>query len=210
MPARKHYSRNPTIFAFIDHQWQADLADVAQLEKDNDGVRYLLTVIDCLSKYAWVIPLLRKNANEIQEAFVRLFEQSAPRKPRRLQTDKGKEFLNSTVQKLFKNLDIHHFSTENETKASIVERFNRTLKTRLWAYMTANNTDRYIDALTDIVNSYNHSKHRTIGMCPADVKPKHVKKLWNSIFAKHFSRPHKPHKIDIGESVRVSKVKKPI
>jgi hypothetical protein len=206
-PARKHYSRNPTVVATIDQQWQADLADVSSLDKDNDNFRYLLTVVDCFSKFAWVLPLKSKDTKTLEEAFHTLLQKAAPRPPKRLQTDKGKEFLNAAVQNLFRKNDIKHFTTENETKASMVERFNRTLKTRLWTYMTANNTDRYIDALDKVVHSYNHSVHRTIGMRPADVKPLHVSKIFHRLYGKHFSEATVKPRLAVGETVRVSNQK---
>ena len=71
-----------------------------------------------------------------------------------LQTDKGSEFLNRSLQRLLKEYGVHHFVThKEETKASIVERFNRTLKARMWRYFTNNQTIRYIDALQDFVRT---------------------------------------------------------
>ena len=96
-PARRHYSRNPTIVGGIDKQWQADLADMSSLAKENDGFRYLLTVVDCFSKFGWAIPIRRKDNTALVEAFTFLLNS---RKPQKLQTDKGKEFLNAPVQEL--------------------------------------------------------------------------------------------------------------
>ena len=97
-PIRKRYKRNQTIVGGIDHQWQADLADISDIARFNDGNRYLLTVIDCFSKFAWAIPVKRKDGLATLDAFKKLLFESAPRKPKRLQTDKGKEFLNHHVQ----------------------------------------------------------------------------------------------------------------
>ena len=206
-PSRKHYSRNPTIVGDIDKQWQADLADLGEFHSDNDGYRYLLTVVDCFSKFAWVVPVARKDTDSIVQAITTLLKESAPRKPKRLQTDKGKEFLNKPVQDLLAKQGIKHFVTENETKAAMVERFNRTLKTRLWTYMTANNTDRYIDVLPQVVKSYNHSVHRSIGMRPADVKQKHVQQIFHKLYGKHFASTTKQKSLPVGETVRLSNVR---
>ena len=112
----------------IDHQWQADLMDWGKLASYNKGFKYLLTCIDVLSRYAWVIPLKDKTANSLKEAFQVIYKSG--RRPIRLQTDKGTEFTNRVFQKFLKEHDAHFFTTYNEeTKASIVERFNRTLKT---------------------------------------------------------------------------------
>ena len=90
--------------------------------------------------------------------------------PNTLQTDKGTEFLNRPLQKLLKEHGVHHFVTHNEeTKASIVERFNRTLKTRMWRCFTKNQSVRYVDVLQAFMRSYNDTYHRSIGMAPSEV-----------------------------------------
>ena len=116
---------------------EADLVDMSRLKKVNDGTTFILTVIDVFSKLAWCVPLKNKSAASMVAAFTQLLSNGAPNT---LQTDKGTEFLNRSLQKLLKEHGVHHFATHNEeTKASIVERFNRTLKTRMWRYFTNEN-----------------------------------------------------------------------
>jgi len=208
-PVRKHFSRSKTIVSDIDQQWQADLADMVDVVRDNDRFRYLLTVIDCFSKYAWAIPLKKKDSLTTVEAFKQLFRESKPRVPQRLQTDKGKEFLNTPVQNYLKNKNVHHFVTQNETKAAMVERFNRTLKIRMWRYFTANNTQRYIDVLPSLLSAYNNSVHRTIGMKPVDVTQKDVKRIWHKVYGDTFAGPAIKEKKDakVGSTIRISKTK---
>ena len=180
----KKFVRNRTVVAGIDSQWQADLADIQTLAEDNDGIKYILTVIDVFSKYAWAIPIKDKSAKTMMEAFKVLFEQAAPRKPRKFQTDKGTEFLNKNVQAMLKSdpYNIQQFTTMGDTKASIVERFNRTLKDRIWRYFTSSKTKRYIDVLQEILNSYNHSIHRSIKMRPADVRKCDEPVVWRRLY----------------------------
>ena len=135
-PARHNFPRNKTIVMSIDEQWQADLCDMASRAKDNDGHTFLLTVIDCFSKFAWVEPLMNKSGSEILNALKRILKRSG-RAPQRLQTDKGSEFLNAQVQRFLKEQKIEFFTTNSEMKAAIVERFNRTLKNKMWKYFTA-------------------------------------------------------------------------
>ena len=86
-----------------------------------------------------------------------------------LQTDKGSEFVNSTFQSMLKRHNIHFYTSENaDIKAAIVERFNITLKTKMYKYFTFKNTWRYIDVLQQLVE-YNATHHRTIGMPPDEV-----------------------------------------
>lgn len=91
----------------IDHQFQADLIDVKNLKKYNDGYSFLLTCIDVLSKYAWVIPLKTKTGEALVEAFRKIVAQG--RRLLRLQTDKGKEFINKTFQNYLKEEGVHFF-----------------------------------------------------------------------------------------------------
>jgi transposase InsO family protein len=143
----------------IDHQWQADLVDLGKLASYNKGFKYLLTCIDVLSRYAWIVPLKNKTGKTLKEAFQVIFKSG--RQPIRLQTDKGTEFTNRVFQKFLKENDVHFFTTYNEeTKASIVERFNRTLKTKMWKYFTHRETIIYIDVLSEMVESYGAPKYR--------------------------------------------------
>ena len=134
----------------------------------NKGFKYFLTCIDVLSRYAWVVPFKDKTGKTLKEAFQVIFKSG--RRPIRLQTDKGTEFTNRVFQKFLKEHDVHFFTTYNEeTKASIVERFNKTLKTKMWKYFTHRETLTYVDVLSEMVASYNHTVHRTIGIPPAEV-----------------------------------------
>ena len=92
-------------------------------------MRYLLTVTDVFTKFAWAIPVHSKDAKAITVAFGQVLSIAKRRHPRRLQTDKGMEFFNSNFQALMKRYDIHHFASESEQKAAVVEQFNRTIKT---------------------------------------------------------------------------------
>ena len=204
---RKHYKRNPIVVGAIDKQWQADLADMSSLAKDNDGYKFLLTVIDCFSKFAWAIPLKTKSGPSLLEAFKHLLEKAHPRKPNRLQTDKGKEFVNKLVQDYLKQNAIHHFTSESDQKAAMVERFNRTLKSRMWKYFTAKSTYRYIDMLEDLLHGYNHAKHRTIGMAPADVKTEHEEQLWRRMYPNYGVSTAPRQTLKAGDPIRVSRAK---
>ena len=102
------------------------------------------------------------------------------RQPEKLHTNKGTEFTIRLFQRFLKDKNILFFTTHNDTKASIVERFNRTLKGKMWKYFTAKNTTKYIDVLQKLMYSYNHSRHRSIGMKPADVNLKNESVVWQT------------------------------
>ena len=208
-PVRHRFVRNRTYVARIDQQWQADLADMQKLANDNTGFKYLLTCIDVLSKFAWVVPVKSKSAVSVRDAFQKLLKQANPRKPERLQTDKGKEFFNVEMRSLLQAQNIHHFASESDQKAAVVERFNRTIKTRIWTYFTAQNTRQYTRVLQDIVHAYNNSQHRSIGMRPVDCdNPKSELEAWKRLFYKvQASKTRPTSRVADGATVRVSKWK---
>lgn len=204
-PARRHYVRNHIYVAGIDAQWQADLADMQGIARQNHGMRYMLTVIDVFSKFAWVAPVKSKDAKSVSEAFAKVLFDAAPRKPRRLQTDKGKEFFNSSFEALMKRNDIQHFASESDQKAAVAERFNRTIKTRIWTYLSDKGSAKWVDVIQDLVRAYNNSYHRTIGMAPSKVQKKDEDRLWARMYGD--GNTYQKPSITPGSMVRISKNK---
>ena len=135
----------------------------------NKGFRFLLSVIDIFSKYAWVVPLKDKKGISIVNAFQKILKES-DRKPNKIWVDKGSEFYNNSFKKWLKDNDIEMYSIHNEGKSVVAERFIRTLNTKIYKYMTSVSKNVYIDKLDDIVDEYNNTYHRTIKMKPIDVK----------------------------------------
>ena len=169
--------------------------------KYNDGVTFLLLVIDIFSKYGWVIPLRNKEGKTVAEALKTTFKE---RKPEKLWTDKGKEFYNKNVKDL-----IEIYSTENEEKSSIVERWIRTMKEKMWKYFTDNNTYRYMGILPDLVEDYNNTLHSTIKMTPVEAsKKKNELTVWRNLYPDRLKIHDLTPKFSIGDEVRISKKKK--
>ena len=92
------------------------------------------------------------------------------RKPNKIWVDKGNEFYNNSFKKWLQDNDIVMYSTNNKGKSAVAERFIRTLKNKIYKYMTAISKNLYIDKLDDIVQEYNNTYHTTIIMKPVDVK----------------------------------------
>jgi len=199
-PSRIHFKRRQTLSRGIDDLWQADLADVSSLARFNDSHRYLLTCIDVFSKRAKVVPLKNKTGASLRDAFAFMIKET---KPKFLQTDKGSEFLNSTFQQFLKENNIRHYTSENEDiKCSVCERWNRTLKTKMWRYFTYASTQRYIDVLPALVESYNNSWHRSIKMTPNQVTAQNEVEVRKRLYPiKEFSRPR--WKFNVGDQVRL-------
>lgn len=202
-PVRYRFSRNKTIVMNIDDQYKADLCDMSNIAKDNDMYKYLLTVINLFSRRAWAIPLKSKHGKSVAEALDSIFRESPCK---RFQTDKGTEFYNVHVQKVLDKYKVVRWGSENEdVKCALVERFNRTLKTRMFKYFTAQNTRRYIDVLPDLVHGYNHTVHRSIKMAPANVTKKDQLRLRQILYSKKVVR--KRYKYSVGDLVRIGKAR---
>lgn len=204
-PARRNFPRRRVVVHDRDDLWQADVVEMRPYARFNKGYNYILTVIDVLSKYAWALPLKSKNGSDVAAALSKIFREDE-RYPRNLQTDQGKEFYNTTVQKkIVKRYNINHYSTYSVMKASVVERFNRTLKNNMWKTFTLNGSYKWIDELPRLLSDYNHRKHRTIGIRPIDVTPVVAKRLLSTVYS--HVKIAAPTRFKVGDPVRISKFK---
>ena len=168
----------------------------------NDGAKFLLCVIDIFSKYGWIMPLRQKTGVAVASAFKKIFNEG--RRPEKLWIDKGSEFYNKQV----KSLGVELYSTENEEKSCVVERWNRTMKEKMFKYFSANSTRKYIDILEDMVDRYNNTKHSSIKITPAEASKKENENIvWLRLYGGVKSEPIKP-KFSIGDRVRITKKKK--
>ena len=170
------------------------------LSRYNKGIRFLLCVIDIFSKYAWVVPLKDKKGISIVKAFQIILKQSNSRKPNKIWVDKGSEVYNASFKKWLQDNDIIMHSTHNAGKSVVAERFIRTLKSKIYKYMTSISKNVYIDKLDDIVDEYNNTYHTTINMKPIDVKD-------NTYVNTSKKINYKDPKFKVGDCVRISKYK---
>ena len=126
------------------------------------------------------------------------------RVPKNLDTDRGKEFYNKNFQALMTKYGINLYSTYSNLRASICERFNRTLKTEMWKKFSLRGNYKWLDILPDLLTAYNERKHRTTG-----IKPKYVTKSNENDVMHKFPavKRKKKAKFQVGDKVRVSRVK---
>lgn len=209
-PSRRNFPRNVTYADNIDDCWQTDLSDLQSLSEDNDGNKYLLCVIDVFSKFAWVVPLKSKSAPSIVQGFEQIFA-STERRCTRVVSDKGKEFVNASFQSFLKKHDIKFYHTNNpDTKASVVERFQKTLKSTLFKVFTHTENYRYAGGvLQDIVHAYNSKYHRSIKMSPIEASsPERVLEVYQNLYGKSNLQVKKKVKFIQGDYVRISREKK--
>ena len=203
-PVLKRFPRRRVIVSGRLQQFQADLIDLRTLKKANDGYCYLLTCIDVFSKFAWCVPLKDKSGKSLVGAFKDIFRKTPP--PRKLQTDKGTEFKNRDFQQFLKENKIRFFTTENEDiKASVVERFNRTLKEKMWRYFTFHRTFRYLEEIQKFLRVYNNSPHRSIGMSPAEVNNENQEDVWQRLYGSE--RRKITHRLKVGDRVRLAQAR---
>ena len=207
-PITRNFSKRNVISYGIDKIWAADLVEMQKFNKWNKGVKYLLLVIDVFSKYGWIAPLKDKKTESVSLAFDEIFKK-AERKPVMLWTDKGSEFISKHFKEFLKKKKIKLYHTETEEKSSIVERWNRTMKNRMWKMFSANNNTVYWDKLDKLVNVYNNTKHSSTKMTPTEAsKKENEEKVFINLYGDLiYLKPKKP-KFSIGDKVRISKYKR--
>ena len=198
-PIIRKFNKRKVYSQFKDNIWGIDLADMQSLSRKNKGIKHLLCALDLYSKYAFVIPLKDKKGISIVNVFNKIIKQSN-RKPNKIWVDQGGEFYNNVFKKWFSNNDIIIYSTYNEGKSVVAERFIRTLKNKLYKRMTATGKNVYHDVLDDVVNKYNNTKHSSIKMKPIDVRENN-KRVYIDEHNENDSR------FKVGDRVRISKFK---
>lgn len=173
-PIKHHYPRRKVIVKYKDEIFSADLIEMSK-EK---SYHYILTVIDCFTKFAFAIPLKNKTGTSITEAFKSVFK---TRKPEKLWVDKGKEFYNKTFLTFLLDKNVNIYSTESELKAVIIERFNRSLKELLEQELLTQELlgkpRKWLPLLPKVIITYNNRFHRSIQMTPiqASQHPENIK-----------------------------------
>ena len=147
------------------------------------------------------MPIKSKSASRVADALGSVLQGE---KYMYLQTDKGKEFYNETVRQLLQSKGIKHFSSENETiKASIVERFNKTIREKIHRYLTAQNSRRFLHILQDLVDTYNRTPHSSTGVAPNNVGPHNREEINQRLYLSW--RGSERQDLSVGDFVRISK-----
>lgn len=210
-PAIKKFLSRKTMVSYAYQQFQADLVDMQKFSRVNEGYNYILTVIDIFSRYAWALPLKSKKGEDVKNLFQEIFKEGVsgkPGVPEKLQFDEGKEFYNQHLKDFLDKNNVEYFSSHSDKKAAVVERFNRTLKTKMWKYFTQKETEKWIDSLPDLVYSYNHTFHSSIGMKPVDaIKEENEDVVWYNLYGAFLANDFGTPKYKHGDSVRITKYK---
>ena len=198
-PIIRKLKRRRVYSSFKDNVWGIDLADIQLITKYSKGIRYILFAIDLFSKYAWVVHLKDRRGITNVNAFQSILD-SSKRKPNKILVDQGSEFYNSPFKKWLKGNHIEMYSTHNEGKSVVAERFIRTLKNKIYKHMTAVSKNVYFDVLNNIIDKYNNTYLKTFKMKPIDIKPDYYAEY-------NVESNEKDPKFKVGDQVRISKYK---
>ena len=203
-PRRKVVSAGPRIIL------SCDLAEMGALQKENKGIRYLLVCVDVFSRYMFVEALQRKTGLSMVRALSKILEKPEARGYTRIFSDRGREFYNKEMRTFLGRKKMFVYSVySQETKASVCERAIRTLKNKIYRYLTAYNTLHYLSIINDLVSAYNNTPHRGLqGKSPSEVHMLSHPKDWRAQFRLMYKKETKQRKaissdLEIGDLVRV-------
>ena len=180
---KKTFPRRRIISRFPFEYFMADLIEYPNTKVINRGYKYILVLIDCFSKRIWAVPMKEKSAKWSADAFSSIFK-TFDEFPKNLITDGGLEFFNSSVRQIFNSFGINHFKSKTKTawKASIAERAIQTIKSRLEKYFAHSKQRKWIDVIDQIVDNYNKTPHRSIGMAPLAVNDENRDKVYKRLY----------------------------
>ena len=199
----KNVYHKPVHVDHVNSIWAPDLVDMHDVEEFNKPYRYILMCIDVASRFAWAVPLIKKDAQSVLKAFHKIFDE-AKATPKSMWCDKGSEFYNKVVQADFKKKDITTYSTFGENKSVMIERFNQTIKGWMYKEFTKNNKREWVNILPNLIKKYNNKIHTGI-----DMKPKDAYKLG---YVPELIKPmnldlNERRKFKVGDKVRIAKTK---
>ena len=167
-PVIRKFQRIQIQTHYKDECWSIDLIDRSSLSKYNKNYKFIFTIIDNHTKYAWAIPIKDKSGKSTTAAFKKLIETSK-RKPQKVWSDRGKEFYNTTFLHYLKEQNIQIYSTNSDLKAVFVERFNRTLLDLIKKPMYIEGKGNWLNHLDTVLQKYNNRVHGTTKMTPFEM-----------------------------------------
>ena len=215
-PRRVRFPRLKTIASGLHDQYQCDIADFKSLLPYNSQFRYVISCIDVLSRKAANVAIKTKEGKSVLDGLKKIFK-VLPH-PKFLQTDHGTEFSAPEVQAYLKKNYIHYFTSgDYVNKSSLVERYQRTLKSTLHRYFQRFSTYKFVDVLPKITEAYNNKVHSATGYEPNDVTYKNQGEVWRALhrddLAKVYSRSNRNKKkkkkvkkglLKVGDHVRIA------
>ena len=201
-PVIKKFQRIQIQTHYKDECWSIDLIDRSSLSKYNKNYKFIFTIIDNHTKYAWAIPLKDKSGKSTTTALKSLIEKTK-RKPDKIWSDRGKEFYNKTFLDFLKQNEIQIYSTNSDLKAVFVERFNRTLLDSIKEPMYFEGKACWLNQLDTAMEKYNNRVHGTTKMTPFEMSTNQKLIPNNTEGALRNNFKNKQPKFQVGDYVRV-------
>ena len=206
-PRPIHFPRRKIYASKVNEIWTSDLMDMHRYQAQNQGYNWIIIVLDVFSRYAFARPLKRKTGSETAAALEEIFQKSKA-SPTYLWCDAGSEYYNHNVQDVLKVRGITLYSTHNTIKASIAERFIRTLRRKIESNYILTDSTVWYKVLPHLIFEYNTTRHRSLKMTPLQAtKPENFTFLYAKQFEHQPMLPERP-KFYIGQKVRTSLDKK--
>lgn len=214
---RNGIDRFPRLRTFandLNHIWQLDLVDL-HAHPNSRYNKFILSKIDVFSRQADAVLLANKSASAVLRGFKKILDNVGV-KPHKVHTDEGKEFFNSLFSTFCRENRIHHYKTDSEMKAAMVERFNRSLQTKLYRIIMYNKSKGVRESLAIIlervIKDHNALKHSATGIAPKDITPVVSGKLLplQNQHRKNMNLGRKSgFRFKIGDHVRITRQKTP-
>ena len=199
---RKRFKRRHVFSPSVDSIWTGDLMFMENYARENKGYKYILVILDVFSRFAWTRPLKDKTASTTAKAFQEILQTT--KSPQKLWCDLGTEFTGASFKRVLQQYDIKFYHTYNDVKASIAERFIRTLRRKLESDFILTHSTVWYGILPQLTYEYNTSIHRTIKMSPEDArKPENFVAVYKNLYSSH-SPPTEVSKFKVGDKVRIS------
>ena len=183
---KRTFPRRRVIARFPFDVFMADLIEFPQYKFHNRGFRFVLILIDVFTKKLYTAPMKKKTKEQSAQAFEMILK-DFDEFPINLVTDRGLEFYNRDVRKIFDSYGINHYSTPTKTKwkASVAERVIRTIKSRLFKYFKVFQTKNWVDVLQKFTNNYNDTPHSSHGLSPNDVSSENRDLVYKRLYPNH-------------------------
>jgi len=208
-PVRKKYPTRKYLVYKYGHIWNIDLLDLSRFSrhKGNKGHRFCLTVVEALSRKAYAVGLRNKRANVVKEGFEKIIKE-AGYAPKLIHADRGNEWEGS-FRKYLDSLGTKMYHTFTDKKAVLVERFQKTLRSKLYKVMHSNGNKDWLSHLDSVINSYNKTKHGAHGMIPDNIDKNNEDLVIHRLYKSYatMKKNQKPPKFAVNDFVKLSRTK---
>jgi len=202
-PQKRKQVRRPVVVFEPNSLIQVDIGDFALLRSSNRNISYLFVGIDVFSKKVYYSTLKHKNISDLAVAVEKLIAETKF-KVKNIQSDKEPALYSGKLLAIFKKHGINFYSSKSPLKASVIERFLKTIKIRIHRHFREHNTQNWVSIIDKLIKAYNSEVHSSTGYAPIDVKPKHYSEIAQRLYEKIAQRRPKAPKFKVGQAVRIS------